>query len=98
MTFKKKTQEDFPIVADNPFKRPAYQNFNLNMNMKKDESEELDEGSYMEYDQVSLGGGNNQNFENNNFDNFENDGGSSNLRANLDETVKRNIEKYEFKL
>ena len=52
----------------------------------------------MEYDQVSLGGGNNQNFENNHFDNFENDGGSSNLRANLDETVKRNIEKYEFKL
>jgi hypothetical protein len=86
MDFGKNDNNDYPINFQNEFKAPHYSAKMPNEPIANEEPSILDEKSFMEYDDVSLRDPGNL---------TPRDDG---LKGQLDDRVKRNLEKYEFNL
>ena len=91
MNFKKKDQDNYPINFQNNFRGPSPGVFKTHSSAGRDESRSIiDEKSFIEYDEVSM-----KQFTSNNTNKRPSDPDIVS-RNQLNETVRKNLEKYTF--
>ena len=91
MNFKKKDENNYPINYQNQFKSPSPGMYRTPTSHDKEDSKSIiDEKSFMEYDEVSM-----KQYNSNNVN--ERPGDPEVVSRNqLNETVRKNLEKYAF--